>query len=244
MILTNLDARVKLLMLVAVSSVALIIQRPLTLAAVLLLTLILLLAGGVDRAKVWKQTRAMLSIIGGIFIIQCVFCRAGLPLITIGDFTLVTTGGLQMAVVVALRLLIIISSALIVLTGEMRDYLLALRWCRLPYEIVYMTLAALRFIPLLRDEAVSIYSAMQMRGYNIKSANWHKRIKLYLAMLLPITASALHKAGQMSIAMETRAFRCMPNRSEWRSLQFSRGDFIYTAIFFVLLIAIIIFIKQ
>lgn len=244
MILSSLDARVKLLMLIAVSTTALIIQRPLTLAAVLLLTLILLLSGGVNYTKVWKQTRAMISMIGGIFLIQCVFCRQGLPLIAIGDFPLVTAGGLQIAIIVALRLLIIISSALIVLTGEMRDYLLALRWCRLPYEIVYMTLAALRFIPLLRDEAVSIYSAMQMRGYNIKSATWNKRIKLYLAMLLPITASALHRAGQMSIAMETRAFRCMPKRSQWRSLQFARRDFIFTAIFFVLLIAIIIFIKQ
>ncbi len=243
MTLTNLDARIKLLMLVAVSSVALLVQRPLTLAAVLFLTLILLLLGGVDHFKVWRQTRAMISIIAGIFLIQCVFCRDGLPLITIGNMTLITTGGFQMAIIVALRLLIIVSSALIVLTGDLRDYLLALRWCRLPYEIVYMTLAALRFIPLLRDEATSINSAMQMRGYDFKSVKWKQRIKQYMAMMLPVTASALHRAVQMSIAMETRAFRCMPNRSQWRSLKFAHRDIIYVLIFFALLIAILLLLK-
>lgn len=235
--LATLDARIKLLLLAALSSAALFAGSSRTLALLLLLTWLALLAGGVGLGRLWRQARGMLGMIALIFVLQCLFRRDGAALVRIGSVVLLTSAGLHAGALVALRLLAIVSAALLVLTGALRDYLLALSWLRLPDEIVYMLLAALRFVPLLRAEAQAVSFAMQMRGCDIRSAAWPEKLRLYLAMLLPVTAGALHRAGRMSVSMEARAFRSQPRRSHWRSLRFTCRDGVYAAVFLLLLAA-------
>lgn len=225
--LASLDPRVKLALLAIISTASLLIKAPLTEALLLLLTIGCLLAGGLSPRELWRQARLLVKMIGLLFLIQCLFRRSGPPLLSIGEFTLLFRDGLDTALLVSLKLLIIVSSALIVLTGEVRDYLLALRWCGLPYELVYMVMAALRFIPLLREEAREVNAAFRMRGCDVAGAPWGRKAKLYVTMLLPITAGALHRAERSSLAMEARAFRSRPRRSQWRSLSFTRRDGLY-----------------
>lgn len=199
------------------------------------LTLAALLLGGVLPGRIWQQTRLILSLIALLFLVQCLFNRGGQPLLAVGSFTLVTEQGLRAALLVVLRLLIVVSSALLVLTGESRDYLLALRWLGLPWEICYMVLAALRFIPLLREEAQATFAAMQMRGCDFRGAPLLEKGRHYIALLLPVTAGALARAEALAIAMEARAFRAQPGRTSWRRLQIRKADLLYTLIFILLL---------
>ena len=238
--LVAIDARIKLLLLALISTLALISQQPVALTALLTLTLAALLLGGVEPAKLWRQTRLVLSLIGLLFLLQCLFDRSGEPLLQLNGLTLLTQGGLNAGLLVGLRLLIVVSSALLVLTGEARDYLLALRWLGLPWEVCYMVLAALRFIPLLRQEARDTAAAQQLRGCDIPAAPWPQKARLYLAMLAPVTAGALQRAEAMSISMEARAFRSQPGRTCWRRLRMQLNDWLYGAIFILLLAAIMI----
>jgi energy-coupling factor transport system permease protein len=159
--------------------------------------------------------------------------------VVIQDFTLATRGGLETGVVVSLRLYIILLTALVILTGEPRDYILAMTQSGIPYEIAFMSLAALRFIPMLREEAQDVLCAVQMRGTQLKKSGLKHKAKVYISVMIPIIAGAIHRSEQLSIAMEARGFRAYPKRASMRRLRFHTKDMIYLAAFAVVLSVIV-----
>ncbi|MGE4484619.1 MAG: energy-coupling factor transporter transmembrane protein EcfT [Oscillospiraceae bacterium] len=241
MSLKTLDPRVKLLMLIGLSGTAVFSRSLWELIALLLLTVLTLLAGGVALGRLWGQSRRMFGLIALIFVLQCVFTRRGEPLISAFGFVFVTVSGAKAGGVVVLRLLIILFSALIVLTGEARDYLLAMTQSHVPYELAFMVMIAMRFIPALREEASDVLCAAQMRGTRIKDAPIQKKLRTYVMLALPITAGAIRRSDQTAIAMEARAFRLMPKRTSMRRLRFKTADIVYLAAYFTVLAAIIAF---
>lgn len=233
--LSLLDPRVKLILLLAISTVSVTAGRPIVLAAVLVLVLVVLLLGGVHLRNALRRIRGMVGLICLLFLIQCVFTRSGEAVLTIGGFPLVTSGGLTAAALVALRLLIILLSAVIILTGESRDYLLALNQWHIPYEISFMVLVALRFIPILREEARDVLCAVQMRGTPLKKTSLRHKLSVYVHILLPIVSGAIRRSEQTSIAMEARAFRSNPRRTNMRRLHMKSRDWLYLAGFTLIL---------
>ena len=141
---------------------------------------------------------------------------------------------------VSLRLLIIILSALIVLSGRLRDYLLALTQCKIPYEIAFMVLIAFRFLPILREEALDVLNGAQMRGLKIRKTGLKNKAGAYISIMLPVVAGAVRRAEQTSVAMEARGFRAYEQRTNMRKLKLNAGDIIYTALFCAALSTIII----
>ncbi|MDR0489819.1 MAG: energy-coupling factor transporter transmembrane protein EcfT [Oscillospiraceae bacterium] len=238
--LTRLDPRIKLLLLIGISTSALFMERPAALLALLFLSLLILLSGGVTPGVLWRKSRAVFGLIVSLFLIQCIFTRGGEPLIVLFGLTLVTDSGLLLAVSVNLRLIIIVLSALIVLTGEPRDYLLAMTQCKIPYTIAFMTLAALRFLPMLREEARDVVCAAQMRGLRIKKTGLRNKARAYISIILPVTAGAVRRAERLSVAMEARAFRAYPRRTSARRLRLRAADLIYLALFCAAIAAIIV----
>ncbi len=147
-----------------------------------------------------------------------------------------------MASLVCLRLLIILLTALILMTSNSRDYLLAFTQMHLPYEIAFMVLVALRFIPMLKEEAQDVLCAVQMRGVKLKRTGLRNKANVYLSILIPIVAGAIRRSEQMAVAMEARAFRSSPKRTNMRRLKFSIRDLIYLVVFCILLTSIVIFV--
>jgi energy-coupling factor transport system permease protein len=238
--LERLDARIKLLLLLGLSTAALFLQRPAALLALFALAAFILLAGGVKPGLIWVRLRGLCGLAVALFIIQCLFNRGGLPLLKLAGLTVVSEAGFSIAVLVSLRLLSIFLSALIVLSGEPRDYLLALTQCKIPYEIAFMVLAALRFIPMLREEAQDVLCAAQMRGLRLKKTGLKNQAGAYISVLLPVVAGALQRAEQLSIAMEARAFRAYPRRTALRCLRLSTGDVVYAVLFCLALAALLL----
>jgi len=222
--LARLDPRPKLLFVLCVSTLAVIWRDPAWLGALLALTVAVLLAGGVDPRSTLAQVRGVLQVVAILFVVQCVFVRSGEPVVSVAGFTLVTTGGLTTALGVTLRLLIVVCSALVLLTGHARDYLLALVQCRVPYEIAFMVMTAVHFLPILREEALDVYHAVQMRGTEVAKAGVRERLAVYARIALPVVAGALRRAEQVSLAMEARAFRSQPRRTSMRRLTLGAGD--------------------
>ena len=225
--LSELDPRVKLVLLLVLSTAALTTERPALLLTWLGLTALLLLLGGISAGQLLQKTKTILKLIASLFVLQCLFNRSGEPWLSLNGLTLVTSGGLHAGTFVALRLLIIVLSALILLTGSRQDYLLSLNQLGLPYEISFMVLIGLRFLPFLRDAAQDVLWAVQMRGGRIKGAGLRKRMQLYLSLILPIVALAIRRSENLAMAMEARAFRCQPKRTFRRRLTMKRGDWLY-----------------
>jgi energy-coupling factor transport system permease protein len=224
MSLARLDPRPKLLFVLCVSTLAVLWRDPVWLAALLGLTIVVLLAGGVDPRSTWGQVRGVLQVVAILFVVQCVFVRSGEPVVSVAGLTLVTTGGITVALGVTLRLLIVVCSALVLLTGRPRDYLLALVQCRVPYEIAFMVMTAVHFLPILREEALDVYHAVQMRGTEVAKAGVRERLAVYARIALPVVAGALRRAEQVSLAMEARAFRAKPRRTSMRRLTLRARD--------------------
>ena len=67
-------------------------------------------------------------------------------------------------------------------TGAPRDYLLALAQWKIPYEIVFMVMAAIYFLPILRTEALNVFLRRAVTGYGTKKKrqgerNWRSILK-------------------------------------------------------------------
>ena len=238
--LACVDPRVKLFILVLISTAALIFSSPAALLALLCIALLIILAGGVKPNVIWFKLRGLLGLIVMLFLLQCLFNRKGEPALVLSGLTLVTFSGFQTAVTVNLRLLVIILSALIVAVGESRDYLLALTTLKVPYEIAFMVLAALRFLPMLREEAQDILCAAQMRGLRLKKTGLRKQAGAYISIVLPVVAGAIRRAENLSIAMEARGFRAYPRRTYMRALRMRMADWLYLAVLCLVLSAVFI----
>ena len=240
MILSKLDPRVKLFSLIVITTVTFIIRKPYALLALLFIALLMILAGGVRPGLIWSKLRGLFGLILMVFLLQCIFDRSGSPLLVLAELTLVTDSGFETAVLVNLRLLIIILSALIVAVGEPRDYLLAMTQCKIPYEIAFTILAALRFLPMLRDEARDVLNAAQMRGLRLKKTGLKAQARAYIGIVIPVVAGALRRAELLSIAMEARGFRAFPQRTYMRRLYMRAADWTYASVFCMIMTALLI----
>lgn len=188
------------------------------------MTLLTLFLGGVKAGAVLGQLKGILALIVFLFFVQCVFTRGGGALLRIGDFVLVTEAGFHLACVLSFRFMVILLAALILLTGEPRDYLLAMVQCRLPYEIAFMVMAGIHFLPILRDEAMNVYYAVQLRGTELQKISLRGKIQVYRRICLPVLTNALRKSRSMALAMELRGLRAHPKRTYMRHLSMDIRD--------------------
>ena len=237
------DPRIRLLILAGLSTAAVVLTRPAALIALLVLAALMTAAGGAGFGAIRNGMRGFFGLVVSLFILQCLFSRGGDPVLIIGGLTVVTESGLTAAVSVSLRLLIIMFGAAVMQGGEARDRLLALTECKVPYEIAFAVQAAARFLPGLREEAGDVLSAAELRGLKVKKAGLKKKAAAYAGLLLPVTAGAVRRAEQMSVAMEARAFGALPRRTSMRRLRFQASDIISAALFCAALSAIIIFLN-
>ena len=238
----SFDARIKIFLLFGLTTSALVARSPYVLAALLGIAAVALLATGVAPGLVWAKLRGLFGLVLAIFLLQCLFNRGGEPLLVLSGITVVTDAGFRAAVLVGLRLLVIMIGAMVMLSGESRDYLLALTQWRVPYEIAFMALIAMRFIPMLREEAQSVLCAAQMRGMRLKKTGPAHRARVYISVALPVAAGAVRRAEQLSIAMEARGFRAFPQRTSMRRLRMRAPDWVCAAVFCAALAAVFLFI--
>ncbi|MGE5458882.1 MAG: energy-coupling factor transporter transmembrane component T family protein [Methanobacterium sp.] len=221
----ELDPRSKLLMVICISTLAIVYQDPQRLLCLLLFSSLILGWLGSDPIRSVQTLGKILPLLGLLFFLQCIFTRQGMPLLTVHGITLATNLGLNMGLGVILRIAIIIISGMILLSSSERDFLQGLVQWKIPYEIAFMVMLGLHFLPILREEALNVYHAVQMRGMELQKISARQKLKLYTRMMLPILSGALYRAEQMSIAMEARAFRAYPQRSYLRKLELKTLDY-------------------
>ena len=221
----TLDPRTKMVIVVCLSTLALIYNTPERLLQLLIATVLLLLLFRIDIPSVWVYLKRFLQLMLVVFIIQCIFTRGGEVLLSLGSIALVSSQGLLAGASLVLRIIVIISAALILTTFSSRDFILGLVQWKVPYELAFMVTIAMRFLPLFRDEFINVVTAVQLRGVELKQVSWGKRIELFRCLLFPVVFSALLKAQQLAIAMESRGFRAYPRRTYLRRLDFIWADY-------------------
>ena len=228
------DIRSKLAMVLGFSTIAVFIQHIYVLSFILIISIAAALLFGANILKAIKTTRNLWYLFFVIVILQSIFSRSGQALLAINGFPLITAGGVLKGGEFLMRVSVIVFSATIISTSNSREVVQGLVQLKIPYDIAFMVSVAIRFLPLLRSEIKDTFTAIQLRGLDLKKIPLKRRIRVYLYIFNPVVAGAIRKARGLSIAMEMRAFRAYRKRTSFLKLRLSAADYfimVFTLIF-------------
>ncbi|MFZ5634496.1 MAG: energy-coupling factor transporter transmembrane component T family protein [Bacillota bacterium] len=189
-----------------------------------------LLAGaGILLARItpqvlWRQTRSL-----GLIIVITVLLQA---LFTPGDVLYragpvqVSAQGLTAGIDLLARLVLIISAGLILtattstlsLAAGMEALLKPLGRLGLPvHEIVMAVTIAVRFVPVIFEEARVIAGAQISRGAGFRGPG-------LISLMVPLLVGAFRRSEELATAMEARCYRGGAGRTRMNELRFSGTD--------------------
>ena len=230
----NLDPRMKFVYVCAVFVVAILFGEILPLIALLLMPIPFVLLAGVQ--KEWlRSLRGAAFLAAFIFVVNIAsnFFTSGYVL---------TAAAVETSAAMTLRFVVLVESFSVFFLTTSPDHLgLALEQTRVPYEFAFAFTTAVRFVPVLAEEAQTIMDAQKARGLELEKGGFLKRIRNYVPVLIPLIVSAIRRSLELAEAMESRAWGATKKRTNLYALRLHRGDFALLAITIgVLVVAIFV----
>ncbi len=226
----RLDARTKIIG-VFVYIIALFVAKDfLSFVIAAAVTAVLIMISRVPLRFILRGAKAIIWIILFTFILN-LFMMEGRILWQFGFLT-ITAEGLAMAARTATRLfLLIFGTSLLTFCTKPSELTDGLETLLSPFdrigmpsrEIALVMTIALRFIPVLTDEADKIMKAQQSRGADFESGNLIARAKSLLPVLVPLFVSSFRIASELALAMESRCYGGK-HRTRIREHRFGAGD--------------------
>ncbi|HYM51240.1 MAG TPA: energy-coupling factor transporter transmembrane component T [Candidatus Limnocylindrales bacterium] len=228
-VMHRMDALTKFLWIILLGVLGFTISDPLMLAALVLA--LVFVTFGLGRLPAGMVLRMgfyffPLSLAAGFF--QMVIRSHGTTVLAHLGPLAVTSGGLQFGAVFGLRIMLIAFASLIfVWTTDPRDLIVSIIYLRVPYRIAYAVFVALRFVPLLENEAAVIREAQSVRGVE----QVHGRIESLKRYVLPLLLSAIRKSENTAVAMDSRAFGAFPTRTYIKEFRWTASGIIFLMTF-------------
>jgi energy-coupling factor transport system permease protein len=219
----NLDPRIKFMYVCAIFAAAIIFWEPLPLIILFLIQVPFVILAGVKRE--WLRSMrgaAFLAII--IFLTNFIFSFIGAGYKDPASY-------LEYAFAMTLRFIVLVESFSVFFLTTSPDHLgLALEQTHIPYEFCFAFTTAVRFVPVLAEEAQTIMDAQKARGLELERGNFLKRIRNYIPILIPLIVSAIRRSLELAEAMESRAWGATENRTNLYVLKMHRGDLVLIAV--------------
>lgn len=200
------------------------------------LALTALLAGaGIILARItpalfWRQMRPLGVIIAITVLLQVIF-TPGSDL-TAGSAR-ISAQGLLAGLELLVRLVIIITVGIILtattstlsLAAGMEALLKPLGRLGLPvHEVVMAVTIAVRFVPVIFEEARTIMSAQISRGAGFYGPGLARRSAAVISLMVPLLVGAFRRSDELATAMEARCYRGGAGRTRMNPLNFSTND--------------------
>ena len=228
--LHRMDPRVKFLMTMVIFTLAVLFLDLIPLVIIFTLQIPLVIYG-----KIWREW--LKSLKGGAFLALIIFATNLLSFYFFQGMTL-KSDVVEYSLCLTLRFLSLITSfSLFFLTTSPDSLSLALEKTRVPYEFNFAFITAIRFVPVLADEAQTIMDAQRSRGLELDKGGFLSRIRKYIPILLPLIINSIRRSLELAEAMESRAFGATKNRTNLYELKMTRSD--YLAL--ILVIAVLVF---
>ena len=174
------DPRAKLTAVIVLSTLAILIQDIVYLLILSLLSLVFLSYLDVNIFELYPRIKRFVPLFFALLIIQSIFSPSGTVLISVGGLDIITSGGIIKGVCVILRIFTVMSSARILATSSADDIILSLVKLKIPYEIAFMVLLAIRFLPIFIEEFNDAMTAIQLRGVEIESVPFGQKLHIYM----------------------------------------------------------------
>jgi energy-coupling factor transport system permease protein len=228
----NMDPRMKFFYVIIIFIAAVMFSKIIPLAVLFLMQLPFVFLARVQ--KQWlRSLRGAAFLAAFIFIINIVttFFTKGytLPIVDIEN-----------AVAMTLRFVVLVESFSVFFLTTSPDHLgLALEQSRVPYEFAFAFTTAVRFVPVLAEEAQTIMDAQKARGLELEKGNLMKRIRNYIPVLIPLIVSAIRRSLELAEAMESRAWGASKKRTNLYALKLHKGDYTLLAISIIVLVTAI-----
>jgi len=198
----NLDPRIKFVYVCAIFVAAIIFWEILPLTILFLTQVPFVFLAGVKRE--WLR-----SMRGAAFLATIIFLT-NFIFSFIGSGYMITAYNLENAIAMTLRFIVLVESFSVFFLTTSPDHLgLALEQTRIPYEFCFAFTTAVRFVPVLAEEAQTIMDAQKA---------------------IPLIVSAIRRSLELAEAMESRAWGATKNRTNLYVLKMHRGDIVLIAV--------------
>ena len=228
----NLDPRIKFIYVCAIFVAAIIFWELLPLIILFLIQVPFVILAGVQRQWL-RSMRGAVLLATLIFLTNFIFSFIGAGYTNPAYY-------LEYAFAMTLRFIVLIESFSVFFLTTSPDHLgLALEQTRIPYEFCFAFTTAVRFVPVLAEEAQTIMDAQKARGLELERGNFLKRIRNYIPILIPLIVSAIRRSLELAEAMESRAWGATKNRTNLYILRIHRGDFVLIAVTVLILVVAI-----
>ena len=225
-----LDPRIKFLYVCSIFVVAIIFWELLPLIILFLMQIPFVLLARVQ--KEWVR-----SLRGAAFLAAIIFSTNLIFRFIYANYTLMVHD-VEYASAMTLRFVVLIESFSIFFLTTSPDHLgLALEQSRVPYEFCFAFTTAVRFVPVLADEAQTIMDAQKSRGLELEKGNFLKRVRNYIPILIPLIISAIRRSLELAEAMESRAWGAIEKRTNLYILKIRKADYLLILISILILIA-------
>jgi energy-coupling factor transport system permease protein len=209
----RLDPRTKLACMVTVFVLALAFNHPLALAAMMALVL---------AVGAWAQIpiRSFAPFLAGAawFIVLGIliwpfYIHQGVTLLRVGGVGF-TSSGILFGLAMGLRVGLMVTAAGVwMMTTSPQKMTLGLVRMGLPYKAGMAMSTAIRFVPLINGERLTIMEAQRARGMDLTRGNPLARAVRSVAVIGPMLVRALDIAQALAIAMDARAFGVRSSRT-------------------------------
>lgn len=215
----RLDPRVKLLISVLMFATALLVRSIFQLAVVLVFILAVSAVAKVLR----RISRTMLmtaTFAAFIFVINLVFTR-----------------NLATSVLYAARFVaIVMSTSLFFITTSPDELEQVMKTFRLPRDIIFAFVTAVRFIPVMMMDTMQIMDAQKSRGLELEKGNLLRRARNMIPILIPLVVNSVIRSGELAEAMESRAYGAVARPTSFNEYRSSMIDKLVAAASFLLFI--------
>ena len=228
----RLDPRAKIALIAGYIALVFMVKEMLAFVVPAFILLLALWIANAPATYVVSALKPMRWLMVFMFVTKLFFTR-------IGDvwlswwIILVTRDGVMQALFITLRLVLLVcgtsvltlTTSPIALTDGIEKLLSPLKKIRFPaHELAMMMTIALRFIPVLIEEADRIKKAQMARGADFESGNLIVRVKSMIPILVPLFVSAFRRADELAMAMESRCYHGGEGRTRMRELRFRLSD--------------------
>lgn len=212
--LEDVDARVKVTLLLVATAALFAARAPWTLAMWAMLCLLVLRASGIGGKAVAHALKPVALLFAFIVCANLVSCDGSADVAIAGGAGISTVGAARAATAVA-RIIMLVCLALSVATSTTPTKLAhactslmrPLGHIGVPIEDVGLVLSmALRFIPVVSEEAGRIRLAQRARGVNFDEGSVLRRVRAWAAVLTPLVVGLFRRADRVAESMDARCY--------------------------------------
>ena len=212
--LEGVDARVKVTLLLVATAALFAARAPWTLAMWAMLYLLVLRASGIGGKAVARALKPVALLFAFIVCANLVSCDGSADVAIAGGVGISTVGAARAATAVA-RIIMLVCLALSVATSTTPTKLAhactslmrPLGHIGVPIEDVGLVLSmALRFIPVVSEEAGRIRLAQRARGVNFDEGSVLRRVRAWAAVLTPLVVGLFRRADRVAESMDARCY--------------------------------------